>query len=136
MGVVVSSQGGVRRVGERLVVGLTRAGVSVRGARELSVERSSGGDPLRVLVFPVSVDGVEYLVTNRPDARWVKRLRAAGSGELRVGRRRSHFRATEVAAADATRFLQQYQRQVPSLLAREPATGARAVVFRIDAEPS
>jgi hypothetical protein len=136
MGVVVSGQGGVRRVGERLVVGLTRAGVSVRGARELSVERSSGGDPLRVLVFPVSVDGAEYLVTNRPDARWVKRLRAAGSGELRVGRRRSRFRATEVTTADTTRFLQQYQRQVPALLAREPATGARAVVFRIDGEPS
>jgi hypothetical protein len=136
MGVVVSGQGGVGRVGQRLVVGLTRAGVSVRGARELLVERSSGGDPLRALVFPVSVDGVEYLVTNRPDARWVKRLRAAGSGELRVGRRRSRFRATEVATADTTRFLQQYQRQVPSLLAREPATSARAVVFRIDGEPS
>ena len=132
MGVVVSGQSGVGRLAQRLVVGLTRTGVSVRGSRELHVLDKKSGATLRVLVFPVSVEGIEYLVSTRPDAPWVKSLRAARSGELRVGRRRRSFRGTGVDDADVTRLLQTYQRQVPSLLSREPAAGSRAVVFRVD----
>ena len=132
----MNSQSGIGRVARRLVVGLTRAGVSVRGARELLVADKESGAPLHALVFPVSVDGVEYLVSTRPDVRWVKSLRKARSGELRLGRHRHTFRATLVDDADATRFVRAYQRRVPSLVSREPVTGSRAVVFRVDSKQS
>jgi hypothetical protein len=129
----VSGQSGIGRLAQRLVVGLTRLGVNVRGARELSVRDKVTGVPIRVLVFPVTVDGVEYLVSTRPDVHWVRSLRKMRVGELRLGSTRLDVRATLVADdAEATRILRAYQRHVPSLLSREPATKSRPVVFRLD----
>jgi hypothetical protein len=117
------------RLAQRLVVGLTRVGV--RGARELSVRDKETGIPLRVLVFPV--DGVEYLVSTRPDVRWVKRLRKMRWAELCLGHTRRDVRVTPVADdADAARILGAYRQHVPSVLSRERATTSRPVVFRID----
>ncbi len=86
----------------------------------------------RVLVFPVSVDGGEYLVSTRPGAPWVKSLHPGAPAELRVGRRRRTVRATPVHDADTTRFLQAYYAHVPRLLAREPSNAPETVVFRLD----
>jgi hypothetical protein len=129
----VNGQSGVGRVAQRLVVGLARVGVNVRGARELSVPDKETSLPLRVLVFPVTVDGVEYLVSTRPDVRWVKSLRKVRSGALCLGRTRRDVRVTLVADdGDAARILRAYEQHVPSLLSREPATKSRPVVFRLD----
>jgi hypothetical protein len=133
MGVVVNDRSAVGRLAQRLVVGLTRVGVGVRGARELSVRDKETSVPIRVLVFPVTVDGVEYLVSTRPDVRWVKSLRKLRSGELCLGRTRRDVRVTPVTDdADATRIVGAYRQHVPSMLSREPATMVRPVVFRID----
>jgi hypothetical protein len=133
MGVVVNGQTGVGRLTQRFVVAMTRLGVGVRGARELSVRDKQTGIPIRVLVFPVTVDGVEYLVSTRPDVRWVKSLRKMRTGELCHGRTRCDVRVTLVVDdADATRILRAYRQHVPSLLSHEPATGLRPVVFRVD----
>jgi hypothetical protein len=133
MGVVVNDQSGVGRVAQRLVVGLTRVGVGVRGARELSVRDKQTGRPIRVLVFPVTVDGVEYLVSTRPDVRWVKSLRKMRCAELCLGRTRRDVKVTLVVDdADATRILRVYRQHIPSLMSREPATGLRPVLFRVD----
>ena len=129
----MNGQSGVGRLAQRLVVGFTRMGMGVRGARELSVWDKETGIPQRVLVFPVTVDAVEYLVSTRPDAWWVKSLRKMRSGELRLGRTRRDVQVTLVVDdLDATRILRAYQQQVPSILSREPATRARPVVFRLD----
>ena len=40
--------------------------------------------------------------------QWVRNLRVAGSGELRVGKRTEPFRATEVADADKVAILRAY----------------------------
>jgi hypothetical protein len=129
----VNGQSALGRVAQRLVVGLTRVGVGVRGARELSVRDKQTGIPIRVLVFPVTVDGVEYLVSTRPDVRWVKSLRKTRSGEVCLGRTRRDVRVTLVVEnADATRILRAYRQHVPSLVSREPVTGSRPVVFRLD----
>jgi hypothetical protein len=115
------------------VVGLTRVGVNVRGARELSVRDKETGLPLRVLVFPVTVDGVEYLVGTRPDVRWVKSLRKMRCAELCHGRTRRDVQVTPIVDdGDATRIVGAYRQHVPSLLTREPATMVRPAVFRID----
>ncbi len=86
----------------------------------------------RVLVFPLSVDGTDYLVATRPGASWVKSLHPGAPAELRVGGRRRKVRATPVHDADKARFLQAYYAQVPRLLTREPASAQEPVVFRLD----
>lgn len=86
----------------------------------------------RVLVFPVSVDGADYIVSTRPGAPWVKSLHPGTPAELRVGRRRRSVRAVPVQDADTTKFLRAYYAQVPSVLVREPPTAREPVVFRLD----
>jgi hypothetical protein len=133
MGVVVNGQTGVGRLAQRFVVAMTRLGVGVRGARELSVRDKQTGIPIRVLVFPVTVDGVEHLVSTRPDVRWVKSLRKMRCGELSLGRTRRDVRVTLVVDdAAATRILRAYRQHVPSVLSCEPVTGGHPVAFRID----
>ena len=44
----------------------------------------------------------------RGDTQWVRNLRVAGTGELRVGKRTDGFRATEVADADKVAILRAY----------------------------
>ena len=79
------------------VAWLTGHGVSIWGSRVLYVRgRSSGqwrSNPVNVL----SHDGQRYLVAPRGQTQWVRNLRAAGGGELRVGRRVERFTATELA---------------------------------------
>jgi deazaflavin-dependent oxidoreductase (nitroreductase family) len=78
------------------VAWLTRHGVSIWGSRVLYVRgRASGqwrSNPVNVL----SHDGQRYLVAPRGQTQWVRNLRAAGGGELRVGRKVERFTATEL----------------------------------------
>jgi deazaflavin-dependent oxidoreductase (nitroreductase family) len=93
------------------VAWLTRRGFSVWGSRVLYVRgRTSGqwrSNPVNVLTH----DGRRYLVAPRGQTQWVRNLRAAGGGELRVGRRVEKFRATELADADKPGVLRAYLRR-------------------------
>lgn len=80
----------------RLVRRLTRWGVSVAGSRELRVRGRSSGEWRSVPVNLLTLDGVDYLVAPRGTTQWVRNLRTAGSGELRVGRRTRAFQAVEL----------------------------------------
>ena len=53
-------------------------------------------------------DGERYLVAPRGHTQWVRNMRAAGGGELRVGRRTEVFTATELADADKPAVLRAY----------------------------
>ena len=53
-------------------------------------------------------DGRRYLVAPRGHTQWVRNLRAAGEGELRLGRRTEPFRATEVPDEDKPELLRAY----------------------------
>ena len=55
--------------------------------------------------------GRRYLVAPRGTTQWVRNLRAAGTGELRVGRRAEAFRATEIADDDKVDVLRDYLRR-------------------------
>ena len=99
-----------RNVFNRLVRRLTRLGVSVRGSRELRVRGRSSGEWRSVPVNLLVIDGVEYLVAPRGTTQWVRNLRVATTGELRVGRRVEAFRAVEMADADKPRILRDYLR--------------------------
>ena len=87
---------------------LTRAGISVWGSRELRVRGRTSGEWRTTPVNLLTVDGAQYLVAPRGVTQWVRNLRVASSGELRVGKRTNRFRATEVADADKVPILRAY----------------------------
>jgi deazaflavin-dependent oxidoreductase (nitroreductase family) len=99
-----------RNVFNRGVRGLTRLGISVRGSRELRVlGRKSGlwrATPVNVL----TVQGQRYLVAPRGVTEWVRNLRAAGGGELRIGKRVETFVAEELTDLAKPPILRDYLR--------------------------
>jgi deazaflavin-dependent oxidoreductase (nitroreductase family) len=97
-----------QHVFNRLVVGLTRLGVSVRGSRELRVRGRTSGEWRRNPVNLLDLDGQQYLVAPRGRTQWVRNLEASGTGELRVGRRVEEFRGVPVADADKVDILRAY----------------------------
>jgi deazaflavin-dependent oxidoreductase (nitroreductase family) len=91
-----------------LVRRLTNVGISVAGSRELRIVGRKSGQVRKNVVNPLSLDGERYLVAPRGVTAWVRNLRAAGRGELRVGRRHEPFTATEMADADKVPVLRAY----------------------------
>ena len=85
-----------KNVFNRSVRWLTRRGLSVAGSRELRVVGRSSGQVRTTAVNLLDVDGQRYLVSPRGTTQWVRNLRAAGTGELRVGRRIEAFEADEL----------------------------------------
>ncbi|MFL6164403.1 MAG: nitroreductase/quinone reductase family protein [Jatrophihabitantaceae bacterium] len=101
----------VRNVFNRCVRRLTRLGVSVWGSRELRVRGRSSGSWRTVPVNLLTVDGTSYLVAPRGVTQWVRNLRAAGAGELRVGRRIQPFTAEELPDEAKPPILRAYLRR-------------------------
>ncbi len=66
---------------------LARRGISLAGAADLAVRGRKSGEWRRVPVNPMTFQGGRYLVSARGHSEWVRNMRAAGGGELRVGRR-------------------------------------------------
>ena len=99
-----------KHVFNRLVAWLTRIGISVAGSRELRVRGRTSGEWRRTPVNLLHHDGRRYLVAPRGRTQWVRNLEAAGSGELRVGRRVETFHATPVADAEKVDILRDYLR--------------------------
>ncbi|MDQ7806684.1 nitroreductase family deazaflavin-dependent oxidoreductase [Amycolatopsis sp. A133] len=91
-----------------VVAKLTRMGVSVWGSRVLTVVGRKSGEPRSVPVNLLTVDGVRYLVAPRGETQWVRNLRAAGQGSLRVGRRVETFTFRELAHDEKPGILRAY----------------------------
>ena len=53
-------------------------------------------------------DGHRYLVSARGEGQWVRNLRAAGTGELRVGKRTEAFRGRELSDQEKVPVLRAY----------------------------
>jgi deazaflavin-dependent oxidoreductase (nitroreductase family) len=100
-----------RNVFNRAVRRLTRSGVSVYGSRELRVRGRSTGEWRTTPVNLLTVDGERYLVAPRGTTQWVRNLRAAGTGELRVGRKVEAFSASELPDAAKQPVLREYLRR-------------------------
>jgi len=91
-----------------IVAGITRAGLSVYGSRVLAVRgRKSGAwrtTPVNLLIL----DGNRYLVAPRGHTQWVRNLRVAAEGELRLGRRVERFTANEISDDEKPPILRAY----------------------------
>ena len=99
------------RVFNSVVQWLTRRGVSVMGSRVLAVRGRSSGQWRTVPVNLLVIDGERYLVAPRGHTQWVRNMRAAGGGELRLGRRVEAFTVEELADADKPVILREYLRK-------------------------
>jgi deazaflavin-dependent oxidoreductase (nitroreductase family) len=97
-----------RNVLNRAVEFLTRRGVSVVGSRVLAVRGRTSGAWRTTPVNLLEHDGRRYLVSARGEGQWVRNLRAAGTGELRVGRRTEAFRGRELSDEEKVPVLRAY----------------------------
>jgi deazaflavin-dependent oxidoreductase (nitroreductase family) len=92
----------------RLVAWLTRRGISVWGSRVLAVRGRTSGRWRTTPVNLLTYEGGQYLVAPRGHVQWTRNMRAAGGGELHLGRRVEEFTATEVADDDKVPVLRAY----------------------------
>ena len=92
----------------QLVHLLTRMGISVWGSRMLWVRGRTSGEWRSNPVNLLSYNGGQYLVAPRGVTQWVRNLRAAGNGELRVGGKVHAFEATELDNAEKIEVLRAY----------------------------
>jgi deazaflavin-dependent oxidoreductase (nitroreductase family) len=97
-----------RNVFNRSVAFLTRRGVSVFGSRVLAVRGRTSGVWRTTPVNLLDHGGRRYLVSPRGEGQWVRNLRAAGTGELRVGRRTEPFRGRELSDDEKVPVLRAY----------------------------
>ena len=99
------------RLANSVVVLCTRLGFSVWGSRELRVRGRASGQVRRTPVNLLTVAGEQYLVAPRGVTQWVRNLRAAGEGELRLGRRARAFTPVELADKEKPEILRAYLRR-------------------------
>lgn len=101
-----------RNVMNRLMNGLTRLGVSVRGSRVLEHRGRTTGQLHHTPVNLLTVEGTRYLVAPRGETQWVRNVRHAGGHlVLILGRRRQLCTATEVPVSDSVPVLRDYLRR-------------------------
>ena len=97
-----------RNVFNRAVAFLTRHGVSIVGSRVLAVRGRTSGAWRTTPVNLLDHRGRRYLVSARGEGQWVRNLRVAGTGELRVGQRTEAFRGRELADEEKAPVLRAY----------------------------
>lgn len=100
-----------RAVFNPIVALLTRSGISLVGSRVLAVRGRTSGEWRTTPVNVLKREGRRYLVAPRGETQWVRNIRIAGGGELRVGRRTEAITVTELADADKPTVIREYLRR-------------------------
>jgi deazaflavin-dependent oxidoreductase (nitroreductase family) len=100
-----------RHVFNRIVAVATRAGLSVWGSRVLEVRGRTSGEWRATPVNLLTIGSARYLVAPRGVTQWVRNLRVAGDGRLRLGRRIEPFSATELEDGEKVEILRAYLRR-------------------------
>jgi deazaflavin-dependent oxidoreductase (nitroreductase family) len=97
-----------RYVFNPIVAGLTRLGISVIGSRVLRVRGRTSGEWRSVPVNLLTFEGQRYLVAPRGETQWVKNIRKAGGGELRLGRKTEPIQVLELSDEEKPDLLRAY----------------------------
>lgn len=100
---------GLDPIMNRILNLVPRLGISIAGSRLLAVRGRKTGEWRTTLVNLLTTpDGTRYLVAPRGHTQWVRNLRVAGTGELRLGRKTETFTAVELPDADKIPVLRAY----------------------------
>lgn len=91
--------GFTRHVMNPLTAWLVRRGLSVGGARLLTVPGRRSGLPRTAVVNLLEHDGSQYVLAPRGRTEWVRNTRSAATVELRRGRRCAHLLPAELDPA-------------------------------------
>ncbi|HYN32061.1 MAG TPA: nitroreductase family deazaflavin-dependent oxidoreductase [Ilumatobacteraceae bacterium] len=100
-----------RKMFNPFVARCTKWGLSLWGSRVLEVPGRVSGEIRATPVNVLTIDGQRYLVAPRGTTQWVLNVRAAGSCDLRVGRRVEHVMLAEIVDADKPEILRAYLRR-------------------------
>ena len=94
-----------------LVSLVTKRGLSLRGSRVLVVRGRKSGLIRTTPVNPLEMSGKRYLIAPRGETEWVRNLRAARGGELRLGRLREPIGVEELPDDAKPPILREYLRR-------------------------
>jgi deazaflavin-dependent oxidoreductase (nitroreductase family) len=97
-----------RNVFNPFVEFLTRRGISVLGSRVLAVKGRTSGEWRTTPVNLLELEGRRYLVSPRGETQWVRNIRVAGGGELRVGKKTEAFNSREIEDKEKVPLLRAY----------------------------
>jgi hypothetical protein len=97
-----------KHVANRAARRLARLGWSPKGLRQLAVKGRTSGEWQTVPVNLLELDGKRYLVAPRGQTQWVRNIRVAGGGELRVGRQVEVIGVAELADGAKPPVLREY----------------------------
>jgi deazaflavin-dependent oxidoreductase (nitroreductase family) len=79
------------------------------GAPTLTVRGRRSGLPITTPLAPFDYEGARYLVGGGGETHWVRNLRAAGQGQLRMGGTHQDFRAVELHGTERDRIVAAYR---------------------------
>ena len=88
-----------------------RLGVTMKGARVLSVQGRKTGAWQSTPVNPLTLSGQRYLVAPRGETQWVRNIRVSREARLTLGRRTETVRVEEVADRDKPPILRAYLKE-------------------------
>ena len=87
---------------------LTAHGMSLMGSRVLLVRGRKSGELRSTPVNLLVLDGERFLVAPRGNTQWVRNARAAGVGQLQLGRHTEHVTLTELPVDERGPVLRVY----------------------------
>jgi deazaflavin-dependent oxidoreductase (nitroreductase family) len=115
-----------------LAIRLLKLGMPMGPNALLTVRGRTSGVTRTTPVAMVELGGKRRIIGTFGEVNWVRNLRAAGEGNITVGRRKHAVRAVELTREEATEFLAQelvpYLRRSAVRLALIGALGAREVM--------
>ncbi len=97
-----------KSVGNAPIALLVKLGFSPAGAHLLAVRGRKSGEWRTTPINPLEHEGGRYLVAPRGETEWVRNMRAAGGGELRLGSKREAIQAVELADEDKPALIHAY----------------------------
>lgn len=107
----IRPDGFTRKVFNPIVARLTALGISLAGSRILAVRGRTSGEIRTTPVNVLTLEGERYLVAPRGVTQWVRNVRAAGTCDLRVGRRTETVTLHELADDAKPEVLRAYLRR-------------------------
>ncbi len=108
------------RASNGLTSRLLRVGLPMGPNTLLTVRGRTSGFPRSAPVAIMAVDGQRYVIGAYGDVHWVRNLRAAGEGTIRMGRRTVAITARELSHDEGVAF---FGTTLPGYIARFPWFG-------------